>query len=64
MARTDRSRIEVFPVGTQGFRLQRFDKYGRKMAANLKVFTRRNNARREALKIVRGQNLKMPILSV
>lgn len=66
MARTDRSRIEVFPV-KGGFRLQRFDRYGRKLAANRKVYSRRNNCRREAIKILRaqfGRMNAMPIVSV
>lgn len=64
MARTDRSRIEVFPV-EGGFKMQRFDKYGRKAASTDKVFTLRNNTRREARKICKEKNLgNIPIVSV
>jgi hypothetical protein len=64
MARTDRSRIEVFPV-EGGFALRRFDKYGRRAWAPEKVFTRRNNTRREALRLRRDKQLgDIPIISV
>jgi hypothetical protein len=60
MARTDRSRIEVFPV-EGGFALRRFDKYGRRAWAPEKVFTRRNNT----LRLRRDKQLgDIPIISV
>jgi hypothetical protein len=63
MARNDRSRFEVFPV-EGGFKLQRYDKFGRKKASTDKVFSRRNNARRDAIKISRKEGVTIPILSV
>lgn len=64
MARNDRSRIEVYPV-PGGFKMQRYDKYGRKAASTDKVFTLRNNTRREARNICAAKNLgTIPIVSV
>jgi hypothetical protein len=63
MARNDRSRFEVFPV-EGGFKLQRYDKFGRKKASTDKVFSRRNNARRDAIRICRKEGVTVPILSV
>jgi hypothetical protein len=64
--RTDRSRIEVYPMENgSGYGLRRFDKYGRKAAAPQKVYTRRNNARRVALQFRRLKMLgEIPIISM
>jgi hypothetical protein len=63
MARSNRSRFEVFPVDG-GFRLQEFDKFGREVKSPDKIFGRRNNCRRECIRISRAKGITIPIQNV